>query len=314
MHQECLHLDQGLAVFQYPLGDPTRHTPVEQFLDQLLQQLYPEQTYFVEFWKRSEWRHILAHTDMDGKHIKKISTQMMVLLLLYLASRVEGWEKQTSQSPSTPLRHPETGHVLYLQVGEFVRGPTVVWNVTRGGDLIAGNVYEMISVPAVPGRLLQFQGTALHAVPRPSDVYWTHQEDGNAPYDTSLDLRSVLLFNTWPVDQGMIVDLNVLNATDTIAPITHYANPKSEWKNVDIVNYEEARNVSWWDWLYRILTSSYYETFWIPLMGNERRRGMESRIAKVEGHYGIRESLRHSDQINRMIIQAPKQRVLGLEL
>lgn len=71
LHHACLQLGQGVSVFQYPLENPSRHTSIEQFLDLLLKELYPSEKYYVEYWKRSEWHHILAHADMDGKYIKK---------------------------------------------------------------------------------------------------------------------------------------------------------------------------------------------------------------------------------------------------
>lgn len=67
LHQESLKLSKGNKVTLFPLEEPTRHTVVEQFLDQLLRQLYPNAEFYVEFWKRSEWHHILAHADMDGR-------------------------------------------------------------------------------------------------------------------------------------------------------------------------------------------------------------------------------------------------------
>jgi hypothetical protein len=174
----------------------------------------------------------------------------------------------------------------------------------------------MITVPAVPARLLQFRGNALHAVPRPADIYWTHQDDPDVPYQAAVDQRSVLLFNIWPIDKGMIVDRDLMNATDNSASIPGEAtsNPRSEWKSIQIVSYQEPSLESWLDYVYRLLTNSYYETFLIPLMGNVRRRGTSSRVAQLEGHYGIRDSFQRSHQVTKMIVQPPKQRILGVEL
>jgi hypothetical protein len=85
----------------------------------------------------------------------------------------EGWGRLTEDSQA-PYMHPEMGHVLYLDIGKSVQGLTIVWNVTNGGEFYQQRTSEMIVIPAVQGRLLRFQGNALHSVPRPADLYWSH--------------------------------------------------------------------------------------------------------------------------------------------
>jgi hypothetical protein len=90
---------------------------MEQVLSSILLQIYPDtQSYYIEYWKRQEWHHILAHADMD-----------------------EGLQDEQDQQGlyNAPLSHPETGHVLYLQLVKHGKGPTVVWNTTFGGDMIS---------------------------------------------------------------------------------------------------------------------------------------------------------------------------------
>jgi hypothetical protein len=69
------------------------------------------------------------------------------------------------------FQYPDKGHVLYVQVGTNIRGPTCLFaNATCGGDLLRRNSVELVTVPALPGRLLQFRGNVLQAVPRPADL------------------------------------------------------------------------------------------------------------------------------------------------
>lgn len=203
---------------------------------------------------------------------------------------------------------------MYLNIGSQVHGPTVVWNVTKGGELTDNT--EMIVVPAVEGRLLRFQGNALHAVPRPADVYWTHVEEDIHTLEYQ---RSVLLFNTWPIDR-MIVDYTILNATvekeeDEASKgaqpgaIPYSCQPKSEWKRVHSVPYVPPVT----SWYNRAFNNPFKE-FWIPLMGDIRRRGTDAYVGRMETHEGVRETFKESSQVTSIVLQRPKDRVFGIEL
>jgi hypothetical protein len=122
-----------------------------------------------------------------------------------------------------PMRHPEFVHVLYLQVGSEVSGPTTVFtNASWGGDVLRNyptvtsnpsstpSSHGLIVVPAVPRRLLQFHGDLLHAVPRPADIWLTTSA---SQWDTAFLQsrkhepiseygRSFLLFNVYPAKEG----------------------------------------------------------------------------------------------------------------
>lgn len=55
-----------------------------------------------------------------------------------------------------------------------------------------------LTVPAKPGRLFRFNGTYLHAVPRPTNFWFLLFVKGAPQYDPPEELgRSVVLFNTW---------------------------------------------------------------------------------------------------------------------
>ena len=132
-------------------------TILEAALDSFLGELGDESR-FVEYWARDVWKHIEAHADVDEAEAKA------------------GGE----------LRYPTHGHVLGVQVGAEVAGPTVVFG--RRGDVLT-------SAPAVAGRVVRFAGDLVHAVPRPADV-WLRSFVTAVP-STAAHRRSVVLFNTW---------------------------------------------------------------------------------------------------------------------
>jgi hypothetical protein len=156
---------------------------IEQTLDSILTELN-DSSPFVEYWTRKEWRSIQAHADVDEYRAKQEQ------------------EQQSDNTEEMPLfRYPQNGHVLYLQVGNQVRGPTCVFeNRKSGGDLIRRELtekgkivddddaddaddVELVTVPAVPGRLLRFQGDYLHAVPRPTDLWLLKFVQGAPVYE-----------------------------------------------------------------------------------------------------------------------------------
>ena len=195
----------GSSIFNRPPEDGVSLTPLELAIDSALTKLN-DTSRVVEYWSREEYLNIDAHADID-----------------------EGALEDEGQ-----IRCPKAGHVLYLQVDEGVRGPTFVfdkmegWNREESEQNIEGAT-EMVTVPCVPGRILRFDGRAMHAVPRPYDRYLLSDkeerilraeeedefydddyeeddifddDDSGGDYDQYLEgdddeLRSVLLFNTW---------------------------------------------------------------------------------------------------------------------
>jgi hypothetical protein len=145
-------------------------SPLEHALVSILDELNDASPY-VEYWCRQEWRHIEAHADVDE----------------FLA-----------KSGESNFRYPTHGHVLYLQMGTQVKGPTCIFEkCSSGGDLVTRTDVSLVTVPAVEGRLLRFPGDALHAVPRPTDVWLLPFVQGSPDFNPSQFERSVILFNTW---------------------------------------------------------------------------------------------------------------------
>ena len=170
----------------------------------------------VEYWCRQEWKSIEAHADVDER--------------LAIKEQI--------------YRYPRNGHVLYLQVGSNVRGPTCIFpNCSFGGDLsVEANekgFVEVSIIPAVEGRLLRFEGSLLHAVPRPADQWMLpFTQVGKTDPENEWG-RSVVLFNTWPDTPPQ--DVAEYSSTEPIETITD-DEPKcstyDEWIDVKM-NYED---------------------------------------------------------------------------
>ena len=182
-HQYRATNSDGSSIFYRPPEDGVTLTPLELAIDSTLAALN-DTSRVVEYWSREEYLNIDAHADVD-----------------------EGALEDEGE-----IRCPTFGHVLYLQADKSVRGPTFVFDKMEGWERgerhdngRASNT-EMVTVPCVPGRVLRFDGRAMHAVPKPFDRYLLsdkeekvlREEEAELYGDEDDDeLRSVLLFNTW---------------------------------------------------------------------------------------------------------------------
>lgn len=299
LHQECLQLPKSHGKeygFIFPLETDLvdKHSPVEQFLNQLIRELYENsERFYVEYWTRTKWMLVAPHQDMDEEHNRQV-----------LAAGKKQYGRPTT------FHHPETGHVLYLDVGSKVRGPTVIWNVTKGGDFAYSEETEMIIVPAVHGRLTRFQGDRLHGVPRPFDVFWTNQRDAGLLEPTEEWIRSVLLFNLWPVGDdhhkpGIILSIATTDAVPV--KIKHKSNAFQDWKEVIIEPLPRTADMD-------PATSK----FKIPLMGDEERRGTSDLLARLEAQTSMaQEAFGEESKVTSAMVQAEKPRAsfsfMGIE-
>ena len=198
--------NDGSSTFIRPPYNTRPLTPIEHAIDSVLTCLNDDNQ-IVEYWSRSEYMNIDTHADIDEALLENEDL----------------------------IKCPEMGHVLYLQVEKGLRGPTTVFpNVGRGWSENSSKTKEMVIVPAVQGRILQFPGSAMHAVPKPADR-WTMSRDEEKIFRSNLDNkctsdkyddedddffddddfddydeyedvdddvhvdRSVLLFNTWKI-------------------------------------------------------------------------------------------------------------------
>jgi len=142
----------GHVVFDRRASPP--RTAVEAAIDAVLRALGDDSA-VAEYWWREEWMNLEAHRDLD--------------------------ERRARVCPDEPLRVPSHAHVLYVAVGDDVQGPTVILHdaqprtVLPDGSICvaapSGQQYDKITtVPAVAGRVLRFDGSLMHAVPRPALV------------------------------------------------------------------------------------------------------------------------------------------------
>ena len=242
---------------------------IERAVEAILTEMGDSTTEYVEYWSRQEWRNIEAHADVD-ENLAKHQDQL------------------SGTRASDPFRYPNKGHVLYLKVGTEVRGPTCLFpNHTTGGELANGEV-ELVTVPAVNGRLLQFSGNLLHAVPRPTDFWFLPFVQG-APIFLPEEKygRSVILFNTWT---GMAPKDTPQNGESCVVVDTLPAlcNTKSTWKRQQIVETATDNH-----------TKHCSAKVW--LLGNERRRGFTMRTVNLVAPNNAKEIL-YNESIPRKTI------------
>lgn len=293
-------------LFEFPLQNPEKHPTMQRFLNELIwEMLGSDETnkYYVEYWTRQEWHHILAHQDMDEGWEKLLRRERQECLA----------QNRKDCNAKNNFRHPFTGQVLYLSIGNNVRGPTVIFDAQNGNDLMTNHTTSMISVPAVTGRLLRFPGDRLHAVPRPADVYWTLDQSKNHIHTKDYE-RSVLLFNLWKTDT-MLVD-KVLDCGDGKFPSdrrTCYENekragknkpepenckPRKVWQTVPIVHTPKPPPpLSLVSKLWEYLVPSW-ESFQVPLSGDEIKRGISGYVARMVSHYDDSEKQNHPARDN----------------
>ncbi len=215
--------NDGSSIFTRPPFNTRPLTPIEHAIDSALTEM-DDDSQTVEYWSRDEYMNIDVHADID----------------------------ETMLEDGGPVRCPQMGHVLYLQVKEGIKGPTCVFPKEQIGwgvndDIENSDSYndkELVVVPCVEGRILRFPGNAMHSVPSPPHRWllsqkeqrllkeqentcedfeesddWMDDEDGDWYDDEDDDSeveRSVLLFNTWPDDEMPPIGVNGDYATGAL--------------------------------------------------------------------------------------------------
>jgi len=193
--------DDGSSIFVRPPNNERPLTPLENAIDSALTAI-GDTSKKVEYWSREEYMNIDVHADIDEIQLEEQSE----------------------------LRCPEMGHILYLQVKKGLKCPTCIFPNKHVGwgfyedDEDEQNV-DLVTVPALKGRIVRFPGSAMHAVPMPAnrwfltrdeerklrseeeeeeeeisndDEEWLGDDDLNfEDDDEEIVERSVLLFNTW---------------------------------------------------------------------------------------------------------------------
>jgi len=305
LHNDATKVGLGHKAFTRPLINPNERSNIERVLDKILTEIGDvpagNDEQYVEYWTRQEWRHIEAHADVDENLAKQQDMELMK-------------NGELANIDESTFRYPTNGHVLYLKVGSEVRGPTCVFpSRSSGGALlkpVSGDNHvslgvELITVPAKNGRLLRFEGSALHAVPRPADIWFLSFVKGAAKYTPEEEWgRSVILFNTWtkipprrvPLDEkspsigssdddevgdGTVNDF--LSWSETFSYDQRVSSEEEECTAAKAKDETEPpKKVKVW------------------LLGNERRRGYPMRTVKLSGSELVREALHQTHQVSRV--------------
>ena len=271
------------------------------------------QKQYVEYWTRQEWRHIEAHADVDENLSRHMDKQDDILKDIDLQSKYATYQQNYGH------RYPTFGHVLYLQVGTDVRGPTVVFpNRSSGGDLLKDpSILEkeecseededgvsMSIIPAVEGRLLRFDGRDLHTVPRPTDIWMLPFVKGSAECEPEEQWgRSVILFNVWPGDEAPPLDVPLDIKHDDNQPATtetELCSSFSTWEEAatnDIPTTNDSDDDA---------ESNQSVKIW--LLGNERRRDHPLRTVpllspKDGGRDVVRKALSEESKVTELLLR-----------
>ena len=140
---------------------------------------------FVEYWSRRRWMNLDAHRDIDELRLH---------------------DDRGARAPR-PARYPRAGHVLYVDCEG--PGPTCLfeddapawWPRPTEARLAARDAPPTFKalhvVPARSNRVLVFDGTMMHGVPRPADVYINAAGAEGADAPVPSVRRHVVLFNVW---------------------------------------------------------------------------------------------------------------------
>lgn len=311
---------------------------IERTIDAILTEMesagspVPESKHqYVEYWTRQEWRHIEAHADVDENLSKRIDQHIMHgdddnFVQRELQSTYPGTYRKGHGH-----RYPIFGHVLYLQVGTNVKGPTCIFpGRSSGGDLLHSigddegdddndDIKEnrekevpLCIVPAVAGRLLRFDGRDLHAVPRPTDIWMLPFVQGAAEYEPDeIWGRSVILFNVWPGSEQPPLDVP-LDLTDeeeqqenrTVDTASSLCNSYSNWREIAITQKGSTSSM-----ISSVLDSGSNQSVKVWLLGNERRREHPLRTvslvapAIIGGHDAMREALNEERQVTELLLR-----------
>jgi len=305
LHKQAAQRGLGHHIFKRAKNrndqDSGLNSPIEQALDDLLTQLN-DTSPIVEYWSRQEWKHIEAHADIDELLVR---------------------QQQHHQIPMKELsfRHPKNGHVLYLQVGFSVHGPTCLFPTCQfGGDLVRNaDQIPVVTVPAVPSRLLRFQGDFLHAVPRPFDIWFRKFVVGVGETEPIEQWgRSVILFNTWEEEHGGPLDVSTINLEKEM---TFCFNDRDEAQAISAIcqnlDYVNANDIKMWKEM-KILQNSNlssedgcvdeaipnYSPAKIWLLGDYPRRKSQSRTVKVAApEQQMRNALEERSQVYETILE-----------
>eukprot|EP00956_Cyclotella_meneghiniana_P016441 scaffold25970_cov73-Cyclotella_meneghiniana.AAC.5 len=318
LHELAAENGLGHACFSRPIKNREDRNAIELALDAILTEIENadgsydsgnvSKKHYVEYWE--------AHADVDENLAKVHGNQAPSSDELYTKYPL------TYQPKAGGYRYPINGHVLYLQVGTDVKGPTVVFpGFSSGGDLYHGRQKEigecvkdkatmnetkevqMISIPAVAGRLLRFNGQDIHAVPRPYDLWLLPFVSGSSDFEPVDQWgRSVILFNIWPADEEPPLDvpLDLSTKSDQPPGTESLCNKYLNWKSVPISQPQEDIEAT---------DPNGKQSVKIWLVGNERRRDYAMRTVPLlcpqkGGQDIVRRALAEENMVTELRLRA----------
>jgi hypothetical protein len=289
---------------QFVLGSP--NNALESAIDELasLANVRPsgDARMHVEYWARQSWMHLECHRDCDE----------------FLNGVGFDSERQGARRTSAMLRYPKHGHVLYLDVGSGVRGPTCIFEdadqvpVSARAASPLGGVEEaagasgselrptavrlvpilrkMHVVPARSARLLRFDGSAMHGVPRPYDAYLSGggvDEQLTRGFGAEgCDMkRQVLLFNVWADGPPLNLEPVALGTgrDSSSAALAPRCRVRDDWRGAPC---RQVRPSGLWP-----PAAVQAVTLLVSMLGPAWRRGYHSRIFCVRAPPGVRAAL-----------------------
>jgi hypothetical protein len=239
----------------------------------------------VEYWWREEWLNLELHRDVD--------------------------EQLARQLGSGNFCYPNHAHVLYLSIGNEVFGSTIVLQSSSSCLNSKSQFDDITVVPAVNGRLLRFNGTLMHATPRPALAYLDPTEGGSnlelwnrkRPVDKNdseytVFRRSVLLFNTWSdkpmsdISTQPSSDIYSINANQQLHELNRNTNEKITkdlsnlvWKKRSCISELCNTNEGLVDIENRKIRLK------IGMLGDAKRRERADRYLNLYASSGIKEAL-----------------------
>jgi len=292
------------TIFFRPPHNVTSLTLLEQALDSALTALQDNSSHYVEYWSRQEYMNMDAHVDIDE------------------AAAATSFHDSNNHN----LDCPTASHVLYLQLDapppHRLVGPTCVFpQQTVRWTKNDPNGMDLVTIPAVQGRLLRFPGNAMHAVPCPPHrwLLTEHEEqllrmqeeeeddddddddcdddDDDADDDDADDdeeeeeeemERSVLLFNTWSNDAGPGISRGKSDST----PKGHGEGSVEDELEVEHVEHIRCNPISRWRQQTVNVnainvpqstteTASSEQVVRISLMGEQNRRGVPESTVRL---------------------------------
>jgi hypothetical protein len=289
LHQEANQIGLGHRVFSRPKkasANTNVSSVVERTIGSILRNL-GDDSQFTEYWTRQEWRNIHAHADIDEYLAKRHGTEL-------------------------DFRYPINAHVLYLQVGQKVKGPTCIFPGRRsGGDLLRPTMHnstgdgadvKLVTVPAVEGRLLRFNGDCLHAVCRPTDLWLLNFVQGSPDFYPEEDWgRSVILFNTWGSKPPLEVPIDEHFGSNLDAETIRFAscNKVEDWKLVyPLDNHDHDLSIV------SDADKGKRTNAKIWLLGDFRRRDHQMQTVKLSAPNTIRAALEEKSKVSCLTLNS----------